>query len=75
MTGTLLYPPDQTNYLLVPAPAILFLPLSFLLLRNILIKLGATPEHQSSDAKPWQAVIMHSPYNNSTSWETKQCMK
>ena len=60
---------------IVLAPAILFLPYSFLLLSHTINKPAVTPECQSLDAKPQHVMTMHNPYNNSTSWETKQCMK
>ena len=66
--------PDQTNSSFVPAQAILFLPLSFLLLSHTLNKPAVTLECQSSDADPWHTVTMHNPYN-SISWEQNKAWK
>ena len=61
--------PAITNCTCVPAPAILFLPFSFLLLTLSLIQTSKTLEHQSSDAEPCHNMTTNDPYSNSTSWD------
>ena len=45
----------------LPAPAVIFLPFSFLLLSPTLNNPAITLEHQSSDAELWHAVTTHNP--------------
>ena len=61
--------PAITNCIYVPAPAIIFLPFSFLLLSLSLIQTNNNPEHQSLDAEPQHAISTNDPHSNSTSWD------